>query len=166
MLASWRYSPDEASPGKLTHPKDYFELVLIIPALTVCCRSGCPVMWWCKVESLKSGNGGMEAGWLRAHIKAVEAKSAAVPSTYSALQNQFEPRTAPHHWVKVWHHTAVAQSDTSLSGFTIPHGLGQLLGKSAICKTLSMLHVSQLCWAAQLPPYHLFCSSSCGSHHY
>lgn len=52
------------------------------------------------------------------------------------------PGTASCHWAKVWHHPAVAQSDTSLSGFTIPCALGQLPDECAICKTPSTIQTS------------------------
>lgn len=79
--------PQESQPIQMVSKLrgDYFEPVLIIPALTACSWTGCPAMRWCKMELLKRGNGGTEAGWLRAHIKAAEAKPAAVPSTHSAL---------------------------------------------------------------------------------
>lgn len=86
-----RYLPTEMILRLL---EDYSGPALIIPVLTACSWSSCPAMRWRNMEALKSSNGGTEAGCPRDHVKAMQAKTGAVPSTYSAVQNQLAPRNS------------------------------------------------------------------------
>lgn len=59
---------------------------------------GCSAIEKCKTEWPKKFNSGTEAGWLKAYIKAVEAKPAAVLSTYSTLyKNILDAEKALYH---------------------------------------------------------------------